>query len=147
MHLGPSEQRASTGTIVRLVHASGCIVWLISKASSRAAALVVLAATPAAAIRPRKAWLFAFHTAVALGGGTSGVEVLFWRCETRTQYLTPACVCTAAALLLLEVHGGAWRCMGPCICSRPVPASACQTPCLPDLTSSTHLAGRLAAAC
>lgn len=42
---------------------------------------------------------------------------------------------------------GAWRCMGPCICSRPVPASACQTPCLPDLTSSTHLAGRLAAAC
>lgn len=109
MHLGPSEQRASTGTIVRLVHASGCIVWLIiSKASSRAAALVVLAATPAAAIRPRKAWLFAFHTAVALGGGTSGVEVLFWRCETRTQYLMPACVCAAAALLLLEVHGGAW---------------------------------------
>lgn len=109
MHLGPSEQRASTGTIVRLVHASGCIVWLISKASSRAAALVVLAATPAAAIRPRKAWLFAFHTAVALGGGTSGVEVLFWRCETRTQYLTPACVRLRSSSIVTT--RGAWRCM------------------------------------
>jgi hypothetical protein len=36
-----------------------------------------LAASPAAVMLPRKALLLAFQMAAALGGGTSGVEVLF----------------------------------------------------------------------